>query len=529
MKNVVMITNGDLRLDANRKAWPVQQEVERRFTDAVTACGSEITRGFEPDTSRQHGFIDSQHRGMEVFRTLDRDAPLAVVLSTWQYSHHILHGLITHRGPILTIANWSGQYPGLVGLLNLNASLTKAGVSYSSLWSEDFEDAFFRSGLRSWLETGRVEHDTSHVRPYDSTRASRDGVELGREMGAALREEKTIVGVFDEGCMGMYNAIVPDELLHGCGIFKERLSQSALYYETERVDVGEAERALHWLEDRGVRFHFGTDEATELTRGQVLQQLRLYIAAARIADDFGCEAIGIQYQQGLKDLLPASDLAEGLLNNVERPPITSRDGSRELFSGESIPHFNEVDECAAIDTVITTRIWRRLGLDPANTLHDVRWGAPHGDEYVWVFEISGAAPPSHFVGGFSGASCMRQPPMYFRLGGATLRGVSRPGQIVWSRIFVEDGRLKADLGRGHVAALPDHETERRWRATSYEWPIMHAVLHGVSRDQMMARHKSNHVHVAYASSAIQADQALEVKAAMLDAIGIEVFICGNAT
>ncbi len=47
----------------------------------------------------------------------------------------------------------------------------------------------------------------------------------------------------------------------------------------------------------------------------------MYIAALRIADDFGCDAIGIQYQQGLKDLAPASDLAEGLLNNVDRPPV----------------------------------------------------------------------------------------------------------------------------------------------------------------------------------------------------------------
>ena len=32
------------------------------------------------------------------------------------------------QGPILTVANWSGQWPGLVGLLNLNASLTKMGI-----------------------------------------------------------------------------------------------------------------------------------------------------------------------------------------------------------------------------------------------------------------------------------------------------------------------------------------------------------------------------------------------------------------
>jgi hypothetical protein len=36
------------------------------------------------------------------------------------------------------------------------------------------------------------------------------------------------MGIFDEGCMGMYNAIIDDELLNPAGIFKERLSQSAL-------------------------------------------------------------------------------------------------------------------------------------------------------------------------------------------------------------------------------------------------------------------------------------------------------------
>ncbi len=44
------------------------------------------------------------------------------------------------------------------------------------------------------------------------------------------------MGIFDEGCMGMYNAIIPDELLHPTGVFKERLSQSALYSEMHAGD-----------------------------------------------------------------------------------------------------------------------------------------------------------------------------------------------------------------------------------------------------------------------------------------------------
>ena len=123
------------------------------------------------------------------------------------------------------------------------------------------------------------------------------------------------------------------------------------------------------------------------------------------------------------------------------------------------------------------------------------------DEFVWVFEISGAVPPAHFIGGYAGAVSERQPPMYFRLGGGSLKGVSKPGEIVWSRVFVDDGVLKADIGRAKVVELPPEETERRWRITTPQWPIMHAVTYGITRDQMMARHKSNHIQVAYAPDA----------------------------
>ena len=78
-----------------------------------------------------------------------------------------------------------------------------------------------------------------------------------------------------------------------------------------------------------------------------------------------------------------------------------------------------------------------------------------------------------------------------------------------------------------MVALPREETERRWQATTPQWPIMHAVLHGVTRDQMMARHKANHIQVAYGTDAAGADEALAAKAAMFDAMGIAVHLCGT--
>lgn len=331
--------------------------------------------------------------------------------------------------------------------------------------------------------------------------------------------------------MGMYNAIFEDDLLNACGIYKERLSQSALLAAMRQVSVAEAQAARGWLDERGMQFRTGTDEASELTDAQILEQLKMYIAGMRMAEAFSCDAIGIQYQQGLKDMTPASDLAEGLFNNPERPPVYHAATGAELFPGQALPHFNEVDQGAAVDALITNRVWKALNLDPSTTLHDIRWGRRYRgsgiDDFVWVFEISGAAPASHFSGGYAGAVSERQPAMYFPLGGGTLKGNSKPGEIVWSRVFIMDGCIQADLGRGTVVALPAEELRQRWQSTTEQWPMMNAVLHGVSRDQLMARHKANHIQVVYAPSAEAADQALAVKAAMLAGLGIKVHLCGR--
>ena len=384
--------------------------MEALLIAAIEKEGYSVRRGHPYDEKKKHGFIDSQKYGLEVFRNIPTDAPLIVAEAVWQYSNHVMPGLTTHRGPILTAANWSGTWPGLVGMLNLNGSLTKAGVKYSTLWSEDFTDEVFLKGLRSWLKTGTVKQDSAHVKALKLVKVPASAAKIGKDFAIKLKRDKLIMGVFDEGCMGMFNAIIPDALLHPTGIFKERLSQSALYAKMLTVKDEEAQACFDWLKKAGLRFDFGKDEATELTEQQVLGQCKMYIAAVRIAAEFGCETIGIQYQQGLKDLTPASDLVEGLLNNRKRPPVFDETTGQELFKGEALPHFNEVDECAGLDAVVTYKLWRQLGYPPENTLHDIRWARQYTDKnldaYVWIFLISGAAPAEHF-GGYKNASSQR--------------------------------------------------------------------------------------------------------------------------
>jgi hypothetical protein len=252
----------------------------------------------------------------------------------------------------------------------------------------------------------------------------------------------------------------------------------------------------------------------------------MYIATLRIADAFGCDAIGIQYQQGLKDLTPASDLAEGLLNNVDRPPVKDRQG-KLLYADAPLPHFNEVDEGVALDALVTNRVWNALGLPPETTLHDVRYGEDYDGRFIWTLEISGSVPPAHFARGYAEAVSERQPPMYFRLGGGTIKGISKPGHVVWSRVYIEAGKLKVDMGLAESVALPMAETERRWSITTPQWPMMHTLFPGISRDQFMAQHCSNHIQVAYAPDKASAAKALTTKAAMFAEMGLALNFCGQ--
>ena len=255
---IYLIANGDLRDSANRKCEDEQQAMEKRLIAVCNELGATVKRahGFRKDAG--HSFIDSQKYGREVFSKIPTDAPLIVAESVWQYSHHVLSGLMQHGGPILTVANWSGTYPGLVGMLNLNGSLTKAGVAYSTLWSEDFAgDDQFRAKLADWLGGKAVKWKTTHAAPMGKKLAkvrvpkeADDAEQIGREFAEKFRAGKQIMGVFDEGCMGMFNAIIPGRpAASDRACYKERLSQSSRYYaKMLTVSDAEAREAVYqWL------------------------------------------------------------------------------------------------------------------------------------------------------------------------------------------------------------------------------------------------------------------------------------------
>ncbi|MBM3290511.1 MAG: fucose isomerase, partial [Candidatus Hydrogenedentes bacterium] len=281
-----------------------------------------------------------------------------------------------------------------------------------------------------------------------------------------------------------------------------------------------AQGYLNWLVKKGAWFDWGTDGFEHLVHGQVITQMKMYAAAARIYERFGLSSIGIPYQLGLVRCVPSSDLVEGMLNNCDRPDVISYETGKVIEKGKPIVHFNETDLGAGIPQALMNDIYQRKGMAPETTLHDVRWGRMWKGKFVWVLLISGGAPPAHW-NGWKNTKVYRQPKMYFPKGGGTCSGVSKPGAITWARFYEQFGQLGMDCGIGEVIAMPDAEVQDRLNKTTPVWPIMNAHIPGYDRNECMASHMSNHIVVGYGN-------ILEELVSTCLHLGIPTRVCGDA-
>ena len=146
------------------------------------------------------------------------DAPLVVAEAVWQYSHHVLPGLraIAVRSSPSPTGRASGR--AWSGMLNLNGSLHKAGVTFQHAVERGLQRRVLSpQACANGCSKHTVDHDSSHVRDLDLLCICPGEKRTGRIAGRELQTRKAILGVFDEGCMGMYNAIIDDELLNPAG------------------------------------------------------------------------------------------------------------------------------------------------------------------------------------------------------------------------------------------------------------------------------------------------------------------------
>ena len=548
-KDIVLVANGDRRRTANMAGQKAQLECERQLREAFSELGYHLVRAHpEIDPDLGHGFIETQAQGKEIFAAIPEQAPLVVAEAVWQYSNHIVYNLWEHKGPILIASNFDGTWPGLVGALGLEACLTKrkfedSQAGHSILWSsEQFKDSVSLEKLKQWVATGKITHDISHARHFDpgDCQEYAKALEFGEKAARNFLDKPRIIGLYDPLCMGMINAAFDELDMVGLGIQLRRLNQSDLYARMLEIPRAEALGYLKWLVDRRFKLEIGSNPFTDITEKAVVQSGQMYGAIVRHVAEEGLDGVGIAYQLGLAKLCAASDVVEAMLNSTARPPVEYK--GRPVMPGEPIMCANEADMGCAVDQTMSKMIYRASGLEPKlweTTQHDVRWGDTFKgtcsyrgkqleiEAFIWAFELSGNTPAGHMERGWADMEAVRQPYDYFIENGIATKGLSRPGEIIWSRVYIDRSEFCLDIGRGAAVKLPPEESKRRWEATTEEWPLMHALLYGVSRDQLMARHKSNHITVSYAPDAKTANEITFARASMASALGFKVYLCGK--
>ncbi len=204
--------------------------MEDRLGKALAEEGDEIVRAHPFDKAEGHGFIASQRQGMDVFATIPPRRPAR----SWPRPSGSTPttscpACRRHRGPILTVANWSGSGRAWSACSTSTARSPRPASTYSTLWSEDFTDAFFQSGSRRGSTTGTIDPRPRHVtRLRQPTRLPRRTRQLGAALADELPQREGDHGRLRRGLHGHVQRHHPRRTAQPAGVFKERLSQSAL-------------------------------------------------------------------------------------------------------------------------------------------------------------------------------------------------------------------------------------------------------------------------------------------------------------
>lgn len=471
---------GDAREKPNELALPNIREATVQLERALAKLGR--------PTYRVEGFLSKPHHAIERLGAIDD--PLIGVCVHWFYGPHTTDGVVGKDSPLLLASNFSGQWPGLVGLLNTGACLESVGRDFSRIWTDHADwttDDAFMARLETWCTTGRVTYGEQDIRYHAAV--SEDAAARAARVARSFRDRRALVLMLGDTSMGMINGYFGPRMLNRHGFTEHKVDQAWIIDRGRAVADRRIDDALAFVKDRGVTFHWGEAGAEDFDERATREQLRDYLAVKDMLEEFRADCLGWQYQLGLIPLRPPSDFAEGLFNSACRPE----------GDGDTVATATEADQGNVVPMEMLKRLLTDKGLHPAVMFHDVRWGAEHDGRFLWVLLNSGSCGAyafNHDPDTLAGAHTYRQPSLYFPTPGGTFAGESLPGRMTWARAYDRAGELWMDVGRGEVVKLPPDVRDAWWEGTTRQWPFMAADM-GIGRDTLMAHYLSNHVAVAY--------------------------------
>src|SRR5580698_10205789 len=193
-KRVALFWPGDARSKPNELALPNVEEATAQLERALKKLGRE--------PYEVPGFLSKPHEAIEKLGPIDD--PMIGVCVHWFYGPHTTDGVVGKDNPLLLASNFSGRWPGLVGLLNTGACLESVGRAHARAWTDAADwtkDATFMARLAEWCETGRVaypEDELSYSAPISGA-----AVEAARAVASDIRGRRVLVMMLGDTSMGM--------------------------------------------------------------------------------------------------------------------------------------------------------------------------------------------------------------------------------------------------------------------------------------------------------------------------------------
>jgi hypothetical protein len=362
--------------------------------------------------------------------------------STGCYGPHTTDGVVGKDNPLLLASNFSGTWPGLVGLLNTGACLESVNRRFSRVWTsaDDWtSDDAFMARLDEWCTTGRIAYPEDEIRYH--TAISPAAAHLAEQVHQQIRQRRILGLMLGDTSMGMINGYFGPRLLNPVGFTEHKVDQAWIIDRGRSIDSARIEAALAFVKEKGVTFHYGEAGAEDFDENATREQLRDYLAVLDMVAEFKADCIGWQYQLGLLPLRPPSDFSEGLLNSTCRPET----------NGDTIVCSTEADQGNMVPMELLKRLLKAKGLHQAVMFHDVRWGGANmrvGSCGCCSIRGScgGVRDERHNPDTLEGVHSYRQPAEYFPIPGGTFAGRDRdpvtsrgPGPIIKDNEIV-DGR-----------------------------------------------------------------------------------------
>jgi len=479
-QRIALFWPGDGRDIPNEMALPSITEATRQMETALRKLGKE--------PYLVEGFLTKPHHAIERLGPIDD--PMVGICVHWFYGPHTAEGVVGKDNPLLLASNFSGQWPGLVGLLNTGACLESLGREFSRVWTDAPDwaaDDAFMSRLEDWCTNGSIAYGEDEI-AYEAP-VSAAAAELAGTVAHGFKNRRALILMLGDTSMGMINGYFGPRLLSRHSFSEHKVDQAWIIDRGRRIDDARLDNALAFVKEKGVTFHWGEEGVEDFTEDATREQLRDYLAVLDLVNEYKADCMGWQYQLGLLPLRPPSDFSEGLFNSTCRPES----------NGDTVVCATEADQGNAVPMEMMKRLLLAKGLHQSVMFHDVRWGGEHEGRFVWVLLNSGScgAYPFNFdPDTLAGVHSYRQPALYFPVPGGTFAGESLPGGVTWSRAYIKNDALWMDIGRGEVLGMPPEKRDEWWEGTTRQWPFMAADL-GMSRDTLMAHYMSNHIAVAY--------------------------------